>query len=390
MRELTQYETLSLEVLSVMQFCTINDPLFPNLKSPSLWGIRERFIPLIPLFLSPRITSIDLRFESDPPKAMVASMVTILPTLCPDLQVITLCSLPRDPMITVAVSEMLLDINQSTLQRFIVGSPLTEEANGVIYKLPNLSFLSVVIEKETSLPSASLPNLGRLVVTCENEGDWPQLFHGAMLGRLESVVFYPRSEQIGDFLGAFKRAALSSSVQNTLLEIELSTSCSWNPDYSSLLPFTRLEVLAIGFSCNGGCSSRVDDDIIIDLSRAMPKLILLLLGDDPCRQLTTGVTAKGLVALARHCPDLESLRVHIQVASLNAPLASPGVTPDAESTPSQTNCALTKLIVGEIPVPEESVLTVALTLLRIFPRLQTIGGTDAKWAEVEDAICHSR
>ena len=80
----------------------------------------------------------------------------------------------------------------------------------------------------------------------------------------------------------------------------------------------------------------MDDDIVISLSRAMPKLKRLGLGNAPCRQPTTGVTAKGFMALAHHCQDLSLLRVHFQVASLGVPLAGPGVTPNAESTVSWT------------------------------------------------------
>ena len=394
MRELTQLgiqEVPSLEVLSVIQLCTINEPFLPNVKTLSLWGIGGSFIPYIPLFLSPRTTSIFLMFFGpDPPKEMVASMVTTLPALCPDLQVIALHALPEDPMITAAISGMLLDTDQSTLQKFNVDSPLTKEASEVIYKLPSLCDLSVAIERGTSLPSVSLPNLTKLSIICDNEGDWPQLFHGAVLGKLKSVTFCPQSDQIGNFFGAFKEAALSSSVQNTLSELELSASCSWNPDYSSLLPFTQLEYLDIDFPCVGGCSSRVDDDIIINLSRAMPKLKVLKLGDDPCREFTTGVTAKGLVALSHHCSNLMMLRIHFQVASLSAPPASPGMTPNAEYTPSWPGCVLTDLMVGEIPVPEESVSMVALTLLHIFPWITYINSTDEGWEEVEDLIHSSK
>jgi len=393
MRELNQFgtqETPSLEVLSVVQLCTISEPLLPNLRTLYLWGVEGTSIPFIPLFLSPRTTSITLSLESNLPKAIVASMITILPTLCPDLQAITLYGLPRDPTIAAAVSGMLLDLNQNTLQKFYVDSPLTEEANGVIYKLPSLCDLSVVIERGTSLPSASLPNLTKLTITCDNEGDWPQLFHGAALGKLKSVIFYLRSKQIGDFLGAFKRAALSSSVQSTLSEFKLFASCSWNPDYSSLLPFTQMGYLEIEFPCRVGCSSGMDDDIIINLSREMPKLRILRLGDDPCRQSTTGVTAKGLVALAHHCPNLMSLRVHLQVASLSTPPASPEMTLNVKSIPSRADCLLTDLVVGETPVPEESVLMVALTLLRIFPRISDISSFDEEWEEVENAINHSK
>ena len=196
---------LSLEKFPVVQLCTMNEPFLPNLRTLDFWRIEGSFVPFIPLFLSPRTTYISLEFlGSYLPEAMIASMVTTLPTLCPDLQEITLDCLPRGPMITAAVSEMVLAINQNTLQNLYVDSPLTEEANEVIYKLPNLRDLTVVIERETSLPSASLPGLTELKITCDDEGGWPGLFHGATFGKLKTVYFFPESEQIGDFLGTFK------------------------------------------------------------------------------------------------------------------------------------------------------------------------------------------
>jgi hypothetical protein len=51
---------------------------------------------------------------------------------------------------------------------------------------------------------------------------------------------------------------------------------------------------------------------------------------------------------------------------------------------------LAELVVGEIPVPEESVLTIALTLVRVFPRIESIDYDDESWEEVLDAIRVSR
>ena len=394
MREFSQYQYTtrdlpSPEVFSAMQLCTISEPLFPNLKTLRWWGIEGSLIPFISLFLSPRTTTIDLRFKSNSPIGMVASIITTLPILCPNLQVITLSDLLRDPMIIAAVSGISLATNRNVLRQLHVDCPLTEEASEVLYKLPNLRSLLVVIGKETSLPSASLPNLTHLTIICDNEDGWPRLFRGATFGKLESVTFYPQSKQLGDFLGAFERAALSSSVQDTLSEFYLYTSCPWNLNCHSLLPFTQLVVLDIGSSCDGGCTSMVDDDTIISLSRAIPKLETLGLGNVPCGQITTGVTTKGLVALARHCPNLLTLRMHFQVASLSDPPAIPGVTPNAGSTVSWTDCALRELEVGRIPVPEGSVLIIAQTLLRIFPQIHTIWFADDQgWAEVDEAINH--
>lgn len=227
-----------LEVFSVIQLGAINEHLFPNLKTLELWGIDEHFcIPFIPLFLSPRTTTVALRFLFDIPEAAIISAITTLPTLCPKLQAISPLTLSINPTITAAIFGILVT-SRNTLQKLHVDSPPAEEAAEVLYELPSLRNLSVVIKRGTTLPSVSLPNLTELKVSCDNEDGWPGLFHGATFEKLESVFFYPQSEQIGGFLRALERAALSSSVQNTLSKFYILALRPWNPAYSSLLPLT--------------------------------------------------------------------------------------------------------------------------------------------------------
>jgi len=230
---------LPLEVLSALQLCATNEPLFPNLGTLDLWTTAKEFIPFIPLFLSPRTTVIHIgSIECNPTKETVASMITTLPALCPNLREISLPRLPRDPMITTAVSGMLLGSNRATLRCFHVDSPLTEEAREVIHKLPDLCGPSVVIAKDASLPPLAFPNLTNLMITCDHDGDWSRVFYKAALGKLETVAFHSESEQIGDFLEAFERVVLAASAQDTLSECYFHTPHSWNPNYSPLLPFT--------------------------------------------------------------------------------------------------------------------------------------------------------
>ena len=385
MRKLKEHCTQnspSPEVFSVIQLRTINEPLFPNLKALCLRGIERWSIPLVPLFLSPRTTSVKLDFANNLPEAVVASTVTVLPALCPNLQAINLGYAPGGPTITAVVSRMLLVTYRNTLQVFQIDFLLAGEANEVLYKLPNLRILWVVIDQKTSLPPVSLPNLTELAITLHNEDGWPRLFRGATLGKLESVTFItPEFNIIGDFLGEFEEAVLPSSVQNTLSTFYLLSTWSWDIEYSSLLPFTQMVCLDIECPCEGECSSTVDDDIIISLSQAMPKLKNLGLCDDPCSQSTSGVTTKGLLSLARHCPNLSFLRIHFQVDSLNVPTAIPGMIPNAEpAAPS------TEFVVGETSVPEGSALTIGQTLLQIFPRIDCTGFANDGWDEVRKAI----
>jgi len=395
MREVRYYlfldSHLSSEVFLVLHRFAPSEPLLPNLKTLQFSPVAAEFVPSILLLASPGTANISIGFPApNIPKALVASTIATFPTRCPTLRQIHLHSLPRDPMIAAAVSELVLTTNRNTLRSFRVDSPLIEEAREVISKLPDLCTLTVVIERNAPLPSLVLPNLHKLVVIYDHDGDWLRMFHGATLEKLKSITFISESEQIGDFLGAFARVAFAASIQDTLSKFRLYTSCSWNPTYSSLLPFAQLKKLVIEFSCIGGCTSSVDDNIIISLARAMPKLKVLQLGDRPCRCIPTGVTAKGLVVLAHHCPNILHLCIHFQVASLSISPATTGMTPNPGSAAPRKGCALEELVAGGIPVPEQLVLIVALTLVRIFPCIEIIDYADENWRKVTDAISISK
>ena len=133
------------EPFLALQLRTGGKPLLPNLKSLELLSIGEKHAPLIPLLLSPRIASIQLEFESKLHEVVFASVLTALPTMCPNLREIILPSLPRDPMVTVAVSKILLVVNRSYLRRLCVSSPLTEEAIQTLCDLRDIRELCLVI-----------------------------------------------------------------------------------------------------------------------------------------------------------------------------------------------------------------------------------------------------
>jgi hypothetical protein len=375
---------LSSEVFTVLQLCAINGPLFPNLKSLELWVAVWEFVPFIPSFLSSRTTEISIGYSGyDSPTAAFASMVTTLPTLCPNLQTICLYALPRDPMIVAAVSELVLTTNRDALRHFRVDSPLTEEAREVVCKLPDLRGLWVVIEGSTPLPTMILPNLTEMDVEYHN-CDLLRGLRGGTLGKLNSITFRPKSESApaADFLETFTSTGLTTPT--TLSEFVFYTPHLWRPNYRPLLSFKQLRKLEIEFSCGGGCSSTIDDDFLTDMVRAMPKLETLRLGREPC-EIPTGVTAKGLAVLAHHCPNLSDLRIHFRVDSFGATLAISG-TPHPGTTAARRDCALRSLDVGRIPMPEESVWVAVLTLICIFPRVSSIYCYDENWERVLDAV----
>ena len=385
LRENDYHYKESSEVFAVLRSSTTGEPLFPNLRSLNLWTRIVESIPSIRLLLSPRTTDIRISFDLLGPSATVpiAWVVTTFPALCPNLQRIRLDFQPRDPMITAAVSKLLLTPNRDALQQFRVDSPLTEEAREVVYKLPNLCGLLVVGEGSAPLPTMVLPNLTKLVITYDHDCDWLEGFRGATLGRLKSVTFHVHSEsaRIADFFEVF--ASVGFTFLTTLSTFRFYTSHSWRASYRPLLLFKQLRKLDITFSCEGGCSSTIDDDTITDMARAMPKLEHLELGE-PCR-VPTGVTAKGLTVLANHCLHLSTLRIHFRVDSFHA-LPMIADTPRVGTAAPRKECALDFLGTGDIPLPEESMLVVTKTLVRIFPNLSTLDSADKNWERVSDAI----
>jgi len=381
-------ELIPLQILRVLQSHASNEPFLPNLNSLDLWDITEDLIPLVSSFLSPRITSISLSFECGHPKAAVFSFIKILPTLCPNLQKIDLQPLSEGPEITVAISEMLLVTNRDILQKLHVDSPLTKAANELFCKLPNLRDLQVILDGPGPLPTFVLPNLTTMAVEYDDNHDWLEGFRGATLGKLSSFTSSSGSSTISDFLETFESVTPTTSISATLSEFYLYGSRSGRPNYRSLLQFTRLKKLRINFPCGGDCPSTIDDHIITDLARAMPELEILHLGAAPCNT-ASGITIKGLAALAHYCLRLSQLCVHFQVTTLDPPTIR-HIVPGGNFTMPREDCALTDLEVGGIHLSEGSALMVALTLLRIFPRLKSINYLNPGWEEVARAIRASK
>jgi len=384
------WDPLSTDVLSVLQHRTISTPLFPGLKAFMCREATVVFTPFIPLFLSPRTAIIDVGFADSVPNVpplIFASIISTFSTLCPSLREIILRALPVGPVVIAAVSDMLIACNRNTLQTFGMISPLTDAGRKVLYQLPNLRELYSLIPGPTLLPPVVLPKLVEMYIVYTHSHEWLQSSDGATPNESTSVTFETDPPQVGNFLEAFEGVALATSISTTLLKFEFYSSHPWNPTYSSLLAFKQLTGLRIGNPCDNGCSSTVDDNIVINLARAMPKLRVLQLGSGPCGT-PTGVTPKGLVELARQCTDLSTLCVHIRVDSLvQGAVGEAATSPsNGEPTAPREECALTTLEVGDTPIPEGSALTVALTLLRIFPWINGIYYINLQWEYVEDTI----
>jgi hypothetical protein len=138
-------DLLAPDVFSTLQLRTGNDPLLPRLDGFECDDTTEAFAPLIPIFLPPKVVVINIRFAANVPVVTIASIIVRLPILCTEVRSLYIWSLPRNAVITEAVSEMVLACNPKTLRAFLVFSPLTEEARKVLHQLPNLRHLGTVM-----------------------------------------------------------------------------------------------------------------------------------------------------------------------------------------------------------------------------------------------------
>ena len=380
-------DSMTPEVLLALQLRTTNKPFLPRLKTFQCTDATEAFIPFIPLLLSPKTIEITIAFAQGSPTVAVASVISRFSSLCPDLEYINLTDLPKNSVITDAVSEMVLGCNRDCLRVFQVDSPLTEEAREVVYQLPKVTHLWVAIEGATSLPAVVLPDLTAIDVECEDDLSWLRGFRGARLEKLKSVGVASEHSHTGDFLGEFESVARTTTAQNTLSRFGFRTSRSWNPNYRALLSFRHLKQLEIDFSCHNGCSSTIDDDMIADLTQAMPELEILQLGEDPCKT-PTGVTVNGLIGIAYRCPYLSKLRIHFQATSLvdAAVAAATQSLSDREPVVQRRDCALTDLEVGEIPIPPRSRSKIPFILLQIFPHIENLKFKTQEWKTVAETV----
>jgi len=122
----------------------------------------------------------------------------------------------------------------------------------------------------------------------------------------------------------------------------------------------------------------------------MPKLEDLSLGIPCSQQLPDDLTVKSLLAIAKHCKALETLEMHINCESIVMGADGrefPGPFDFHTQVPSEVissdydGCPLRSAGFGSRPIPmeEEGGIILALTLLRLFPRLNEV-----RWYPFED------
>lgn len=89
-------DSITPEILLPLQLRTANEPFLPSLENFGCENTSGAFIPFIPLFLSPQTTEISIVFDEESPTMAVASIISMIPSLCPNLERVTMKNLERN------------------------------------------------------------------------------------------------------------------------------------------------------------------------------------------------------------------------------------------------------------------------------------------------------
>ncbi|KAJ7441935.1 hypothetical protein B0H11DRAFT_2095229 [Mycena galericulata] len=370
---------------------TFPTDMFPKLQTLH-WSSNDFEAKYIPLFLHPGITTIELHPSSycDP--------LSFLPTVadtCPELRDIVVASADYPVDRADAVSTF---VRRFPSIKSLHVDKLNPEALDQISHLQSLLSLTLHSIPSTLPPISDdpvFPRLQKLLVQCGDIHAAIPFFRRCTAIPLASIDISFKIREPASVMSQFYAAVSTACDYPSLtslriahydwgcIEDEINAYPTQGATGHTLLSFTNLTFVHIG-ACLG---FEVDDDTVADMARAWPGIVTLEL------MFRSFTTLRCLQSFARHCPDLESLKMTLDTHTIPD---SPGGA--ADHAPQQ-RLRRVDVRYSEISVPP---LEVARVLSHHFPNLRTIktwlSGTNGElradqdieeYAEAEE-ICHHR
>jgi len=390
---------ISSAALHLLQLYSPDSPLLPNLASLT-WDSDETFLPFISMFISRSLVSIVIDVPRDA-SPMVPPILTTLSTSSPDIREVQVERLYHGPSTEEASSQLLMQCNSYRLRKYNVDSTLPASALRHIIQLPSLEEFWLVVDSiqfQDPLPIVVFPNLRLLDVEYSGDPTWLKLLPAIENPVLASIFVQCLGSDVAQLMGAFQLTLSGCGVRERLQEFRVRSRDDFKITPQMIactLSFKNLSSLKLLSDCSPTVCQTFDltDDDIDLLTKAMPRLESLAIGEEPCG-LPSQITFNSLYTASRRCPRLTTLQVHFNpslfVTNVDTGSESGDITlglPDPKDPPSEL-CSVTTFDVGKIPLPQESNTSyiLALGLLGVFPRLEKLEGDDGDWDEVNDLI----
>ena len=398
--EVTSPDTvISPAALHLFRLYTPYSPLLPNLVSLN-WDSDDAFLPFISPFISRSLSSIVI----DVPRgasALLPPILSTLSTLSPDIREIQIERLFHSPSTEEASSQLLMHCNPYRLRKYNVDSPISPTALRHIIQLPSLEEFWLVVDSfqlPDPLPVIVFPSLRLLDVEYRGDHTWLALLPAIENPVLTSIFVECSGADVARFVEAFQLTAAGCGIEERLQEFRVRSQEEFkiSPELiTCILSFKNLTSLKVLSECSTIICQTFDlaDDHIDLLTKAMPRLESLAIGEEPCG-VPSQITFRSLYTISNRCPRLTHLQIHF-----NPALFVTRVDTDSESggvalglsdltTPPSELCSVTTIDVGNIPLPSESNTSyiMALGLLGVFPRLEKLEYDDGDWEDVDDLI----
>lgn len=371
-------------------------PMLPLLRSLDwLFVPSARLQSCVPLLVSPHLAHVRLHFGNNAPERCLPVIKTLIEA-AGSLESVEITPEFDRPEMQDAVSKLLISCNPNLLRRFCIASPISEEAFLHAAQLPELQEFSIrggTPGLADPLPLTIFPSLRTILVSVGGLPTWLEVFRYIQSKRLTdlSVDF-----ELGDdgHLLAISTHLQYSGIHRTLTGLRLCPGEGWiinRVTIAPLLVLGELTSLAIFTDCGSEqCIFLLSDKDIERLVKAMPKLEILSLGIPCPEQVHDNLTVKSLLAIARYSKALKALEMHINCESIVTSTDErefPGLFDFETEVPSEVissdydGCPLRSAVFGSCPIPmdEEGGVILALTLLRLFPRLNEV-----RWHPFED------
>ncbi|KAF9646539.1 hypothetical protein BDM02DRAFT_3270902 [Thelephora ganbajun] len=390
---------ISPAALHLLQLYSPYSPLLPNLVSLS-WDSDESFLPFILPFISRSLTSIviDVPRGASP---MLPPILTTLSALSPDIREIQIERLYHSSSTEEASSHLLMLCNPYRLRKYNVDSPISAPALRHVIQLPSLEEFWLVVDSfqlPDPLPVVVFPSLRLLDVEYRGDHTWLKLLSAFENPVLTSIFVECSGSDVAQFMEAFQLTLARCGMNERLQEFRVRSQDEFKitPQIiACTFPFKNLTSLKVLSECSPTVCQTFDltDDNIDLLTKAMPRLESLAIGEEPCG-VPSQITFKSLYIISRRCPRLTTLQIHFNpalfVTKVDTDSESGDVAlglPDLKSPPSDL-CSVTTIDVGNIPLPTESNTSyiMALGLLGVFPRLEKLEYGEGDWEDIDDLI----
>ena len=323
-----------------------------------------------------------------------------LSTLSPDIREIEIRRLHPNPSTEEASSQLLIQCNPHRLRKYNVDSPISASALRHVVQLPSLEEFYLVVDSlqlPDPLPIVVFPNLRLLDVKYNGDPTWLKLLPAIGNPGLTSIFVECLGPDVAQFMETFQLTMAECGMHERLRQFRVAGQNEFKitPQIiACTFLFKNLTSLEVFSDCSPLCrTSDLTDDHIDLLTKAMPRLETLAIGEDPCG-FPSQITFKSLYTISRRCTRLKNLQIHF-----NPTLFVTKVATDSESgdvalgfsdikTPSSDLSPVTTINVGCIPLPPQpnASYIIALGLLGVFPRVEKLEYDDDDWEDIEVLI----